>query len=189
MLTCRQVVNKTVISSDGRILGRLASAFVDEEWRIPAFSILVERGVAETFRIRSPLFGGPRRFFEPSEITALSDNVILKRRLEEMREYLMDKGTGIEANNALGWKVLGEGNYHLGDLQDLAIDKGHWRMTDLVVEVRKKAADEMGLPMSIFGSLQAKVPVRQVESFSGQVILALNLEGFKEHVIKERSRG
>ncbi len=188
MLTCRQVINKTIITSDGRILGKLSSAIVDDEWRIPYFSVLLERNLAPTFNIRKPLFGSPRAFLEPKEVAAMSDNVILKRRLEEMSGYLMEKGLGVEAATVLGRKVVGEGGYYFGDLQDMVMDQARWRIPELVVEVRKKAADDMGFPMTLFGTCQAKVPVKRVEALRESVHLTIERDEFSQYVVKERGR-
>ncbi len=188
MLTCRQVVNKPIITSDGRMLGKVASATLEEDWSIPLLSILLERNVAQTFKIRRPLLGSPKAFIEPREVSALSDNVILKRGLEEMRDYLIDVGGAMEANGVLGRKVLGEEEYYFGDLQDLIIDQARWRISQLLVEVRKKAADDMGFPMTLFGTCHAKVPVKRVKAVTNSVLISLDPQGFKEYVVKERSR-
>lgn len=188
MLTCRQISNKPVITSDGRILGKLASAIVDEDWVIPLFSIFIERGLAQKFHIRKPLFGGPKAFLEPKEVSALSDNVILKRKLLEMEEYLKEKGVGMEASRLLRRRVLGTDGYHFGELQDMVIDQAHWRISELFVEVRKKAADEMGFPMTLFGTCHAKVPVKRVETIKDSVLLSLGPDDFKEYIVKQKPR-
>jgi sporulation protein YlmC with PRC-barrel domain len=188
MLTCRQVINKPLITSDGRILGKVESVIVDDAWKIPLFSIYLERAVAEKFHIRRPLLGNPRSFLEPSEISALSDNVILKRRLVDMKEQLRERGQGVDASRLLGRKVSGEEGYYFGDLEDMTIDQARWRVLELVVEVKKKAADEMGFPMTLFGTCKAKVPVKRVEAVKDHIVLSIGPEDFKEYVVKERSR-
>lgn len=188
MLTARQVVNLPVITSDGRIVGKVASATVDDAWGVPYFALNLERNVADAAKIRKPLFGSPRGFLEPAEVDALSDNVILSRKLAEIPDVLRTKGAGMEVLRVLGRPVVGEEDYYFGDLQDVFLDAARWRVSELLVEVRKKAADEMGFPMTLFGTCQAKVPVKRVESLAARLSLGLDPEGFKEYVVKEKAR-
>ncbi len=188
MLSCKAIAAKTVITSDGRILGRVRSAMVDEHWKIPLFSIYLDRGQARQFHIRRPLFGNPRAYLETGEIAALSDNVVLKRRLAEFEDRLRPRGDGREATKMLGSKVLGEEGYYFGELTDLTLDQARWKIHDLLVEVRKKAADDMGFPLTLFGTCQARVPVKRVDTLSDQLQLAMGPDGFKEYIIKERHR-
>ncbi len=188
MLTARQVVNLPVITSDGRIVGKVASATVNEEWGVPHFALNLERNVADDAKIRKPLLGSPKGFLEPTEVDALSDNVILKRRLAEIPEVLQAKGAGTEVVRVLGRRVVGEEDYYFGDLQDVFLDPAHWRIPELLVEVRKKAADEMGFPMTLFGTCHAKVPVKRVESLADRLLLGLDPEGFKDYIVKEKAR-
>ncbi|MFQ5838283.1 MAG: hypothetical protein ACE5HJ_05815 [Thermoplasmata archaeon] len=188
MLTCRQVINKTVITSDGRILGKMESVIVDDSWKIPLLSISLERSVAERFRIRKPILGTPKAFLPPSEVSALSDNVILERRLADMAEHLQERGAGMKVSKLLGRKVMGEDGYYFGDLDDMNIDQAHWKVSELILEVRKKAADEMGFPMTLFGTCKAKVPVKRVKEVRDHIYLSLGPSEFKEYVVKERSR-
>lgn len=188
MLSARSLSTKTVITSDGRIVGRLGTAMVGRDWDIPLFLLLLDREVARRFHIRKPLLGAPKAFVSPEEVAALSDNVILSRPLDEMNGHLHAKGGGREAARMVGRKVLGEGGYYFGDLTDLTVDQGHWRVQELLVEVRKRAAEEMGFPLTLFGTCQAKVPVRRVEQAKDHVLAEMGPEGFKEYVIKEQAR-
>lgn len=188
MLTARQIVNLPVITSDGRIVGKVASATVGDEWGVPHFALNLERAVADQVKIRKPLLGSPKGFLEPTEVDALSDNVILARRLSEMGDVLRSKGLGMEATRLLGRRVTGEEDYYFGDLQDLFLDPARWRIADLLVEVRKKAADEMGFPMTLFGTCHAKVPVKRVDSLANHLELGLDPEGFKEYVVKQKAQ-
>ncbi len=95
---------------------------------------------------------------------------------------------GMEGPKLLGRKVLGDHSYYFGDLEDMVLDRAHWRVSDLIVEVRKKASDDMGFPLTIFGTSKAKVPVKQVEAIRDHILLSLDPEGFREYVVKERLR-
>ncbi len=188
MLSCKSVATRTIITSDGRILGRVRTAMVDGEWRIPLFSLFLERELSRMFHLRRPLLGNPRAYIETGEISALSDNVVLKRRLDELEGEVRTKGEGREATKLLGRRVVGEGGYYFGDLADMSLDQAHWRVSDLLVEVRKKAADDMGFPLTLFGTCNAKVPVKRVESVEKQLYLSMGPDGFKEYIIKEKPR-
>lgn len=188
MLSCKAIAAKTVITSDGRILGRVRTAMVDEDWKIPLFSMFLDRELARQFHIRRPLLGNPKAYFETEEISALSDNVVLKRRLTEFEDRLAAKGDGREATKLLGSKVLGEEGYHFGELSDMSLDQARWKIHDLLVEVRKKAADDMGFPLTLFGTCQARVPVKRVDTLRDQLHLAMGPDGFKEYIIKEKHR-
>lgn len=188
MLPVTDLLNKPVITRDGRILGRLTALRVDEEWKIPLLAVSLNRDVAEKVEVRKPLFGSPRVFLDPSEVAALGDNVILDRSLAEVPESFLPAGKGMEAQRLLGRKVHGEEDYYFGDLSNLAVDSGRWRISEVLVDVRKKAADEMGLPMTVFGTFQAKVPVQKVEGVADHLRLAMGPDEFKRYVVKERSR-
>lgn len=187
-MSCKAITSKTVITSDGRILGRMRTAMVDEDWAIPLFSIFLERELARKFRIRRPLLGNPRAYFKTGEVSAFSDNAILKRRLDELGDRLYPRGEGREATRMLGKKVLGEEGYNFGELADMSLDQAHWKIPELLVEVRKKAADDMGFPLTLFGTCHAKVPVKRVESFKDHINLSMGPDGFKQYIIKERHR-
>ncbi|MCJ2520049.1 MAG: hypothetical protein LN412_03765, partial [Candidatus Thermoplasmatota archaeon] len=59
---------------------------------------------------------------------------------------------------------------------------------ELFVEVRKKAADEMGFPMTLFGTCHAGVPVKRVETIKDSVLLSLGPDDFKEYIVKRKPR-
>ncbi|MDX1534792.1 MAG: hypothetical protein R3291_04160 [Thermoplasmata archaeon] len=188
MTTAKDILNKTVITRDARVLGKLGSPLVDLEWKVPRLSILLSRDVADRLEIRKPFFGSPRVFVEPSEVSSLTDNLVLTRKLEEMPDHIQKRGPGMEAQALLGRHVAGEEEYPFGETEDLAIDKAHWKVSELLVDVRRKAADEMGYPMTIFGSCKAKVPVRVVEEVKDSLQLSVGPDEFKNYIIKSRSR-
>ncbi|MEE9267964.1 MAG: hypothetical protein V3U70_00995 [Thermoplasmata archaeon] len=188
MTTVKDILNKTVITRDARVLGKLGSPLVDDAWKVPQLSILLNRDVADRLEIRKPFFGSPRIFVEPSEVSSLSDNLVLTRKLEEMPDHIQKRGVGTEAQSLLGRRVQGEEEYAFGDTEDLTIDRAHWRISELIVDVRRKAADDMGYPMTIFGSCKAKVPVRVVEEVKDTLRLAVGPDEFKNYIVRTRSR-
>ncbi len=188
MTTAKDILNKTVITRDARVLGKLGSPLVDDAWKIPRLSILLTRDIADRLGVRKPFFGSPRVFVEPSEVSSLSDNLVLTRRLDEMPDHLQKGGAGVEAQSFLGRRVEGEEAYPFGDTEDLVIDRAHWRVSDLLVDVRRKAADDMDYPMTIFGSCTAKVPVRVVEEVRDTLRLSVGPEEFKNYIVRTRSR-
>jgi sporulation protein YlmC with PRC-barrel domain len=186
--SAKDILNKTVITRDARILGKLGSPLVDDAWKVPRLSILLSRDVADRMEIRKPFFGSPRVYVEPSEVSSLTDNLVLTRRLDEMSDHFKERGAGMEAQVILGRKVQGEEEYAFGDTEDLDIDKAHWRVSDVLVDVRRKAADDMGYPMTIFGSCKAKVPVRIVEEVKDALQLSVGPDDFKNYIVRTRSR-
>ncbi|MFQ5553270.1 MAG: hypothetical protein ACE5EW_06090, partial [Thermoplasmata archaeon] len=146
MTSAKDILNKTVITRDARVLGKLGSPLVSEAWKVPRLSILLSRDVADRMEIRKPFFGSPQVYVEPSEVSSLTDNLVLTRKLDEMPDHFQERGPGMEAQVLLGRKVKGEEAYTFGDTEDLAIDKAHWRISDVLVDVRRKAADDMGYP-------------------------------------------
>ncbi|MFQ5919954.1 MAG: hypothetical protein ACE5I4_07945 [Thermoplasmata archaeon] len=188
MTTARDILNKTVITRDARVLGKLGTPLVDLHWKVPRLSILLSRDVADRLEIRKPFFGSPRVYVEPTEVSSLSDNLVLTRKLDEMPDHIQKRGAGIEAQSLLGRRVEGEEEYAFGDTEDLAIDKAHWRVSELLVDVRRKAADEMGYPMTIFGSCKAKVPVRIVEEVKDTLRVSVGPDEFKNYIVKSRSQ-
>ncbi|MFQ6013708.1 MAG: hypothetical protein ACE5LS_08770 [Thermoplasmata archaeon] len=188
MTSAKDLLNRTVITRDARVLGKLGSPLVDDAWKVPRLSILLGREVAARMEIRKPLLGSPRVFVEPSEVASLSDNLVLKRKLDEVPDHLRERGVGVEAQSLLGRRVLGEEDYAFGDAEDLAIDRARWRVSDVIVDIRRRAADDMGYPMTIFGSCKAKVPIRMVGEVRDTLRLSVGPEEFKNYIVRRRSR-
>lgn len=188
MLPATDLFNKPVITRDGRILGKVASLRIDAQWKVPLLTLSLNRDVAEQVEVRKPLFGSPKVFLDPERVSALGDNAILDRSLEEIPDVFATTGTGVEAQKVLGRKVLGEEDTLFGSVENLVVDSGKWRITDVVVDVHRKAADAMGFPLTIFGTCHAKVPVKRVGEVSDRLRVAVGPDRFKEYVVKERSR-
>lgn len=187
MLSVTDLISRPVITRDGRILGRVHSLRVSPKWDVPLVTVALNRDVADELDVRKPLFGTPKVFLDPEGVAALGDNLILERPLEEIPDTFVAAGMGEEAQKVLGRKVYGEDAYYFGEVTNLLLDSGKWRIHDLLVDVHRKAADAMGFPMTLFGTCTAKVPIQAVET-ADPIQVPVGPDEFKKYVVKERAQ-
>jgi sporulation protein YlmC with PRC-barrel domain len=69
----------------------------------------------------------------------------------------------------------------LGDVDDLLVDAGAWRIEALRVKVRRDAAGTLGVPTSVMHATTIDVPTEHIQSVGQTIVLARAATDFISH--------
>ena len=86
-----------------------------------------------------------------------------------------------------GKEVLGKLAHLVGKVSGLEIDTTNWKVTHLVLDVEKKAVEDLGLKKPLIGSAKATVPTEMIHAISDRIILKNESIDELKSVIKQKS--
>lgn len=92
---------KTVITKDGRTLGQVRDVEIDlANLRVTAFVVKLERTVLDTLHLKKPFMGSQEIHVPASDVSAISDSVVLEKKLEAYAHASAPAGPEDAAENA-----------------------------------------------------------------------------------------
>ena len=84
----------------------------------------------------------------------------------------------MKLSDLLGKEVVTSDGFKLGEVDDVLVDEGEWRVTDLVVSLTRQSARAVGL-RKILGSVKVALPVGMTSGIGDVVTLSRSLEEVK----------
>lgn len=75
-----------------------------------------------------------------------------------------------------GRTVIDNQGATLGDVDDISIDPQNWRVTGLVVNLRREVADDLNLRKGWTGGARVQFGAERVQSIGDNVLLNLNTD-------------
>jgi sporulation protein YlmC with PRC-barrel domain len=76
---------KTIVSQDGRRIGRVESVFVDvDNWEVSAVEVKLRRDKLQALELRRPLFGTQTIRIPTDQIAGVGDTIVLRTKLTEL---------------------------------------------------------------------------------------------------------
>jgi sporulation protein YlmC with PRC-barrel domain len=86
----------------------------------------------------------------------------------------MRSDTHLGLGELKGRHVIDSRGKDIGEVRDVAIDADGWRVTDLVVNVRKDVAEDLGLDAPLLGGAALRIGTERVQSIGDTVLLNLS---------------
>lgn len=77
----------------------------------------------------------------------------------------------VSAGQLKGRTVIDSRGTAIGEVEDVAIDPSGWRVSGIMVNVRKEVADSLRLDRRMFGGTHLQVATERIESVGDAVLL------------------
>ena len=82
-------------------------------------------------------------------------------------------------------EVVTEGGNILGSVKDWEFDPDTWKLTGVVVKVRRDMLEELGLKKPLIGTQEIVVATAHISGIANRVVLNKKLDQFAKHVTAE----
>ena len=98
------------------------------------------------------------------------------------REAMRSQTPPLSVDQLKGRHVIDSRGKDLGEVRDVDIDPLAWRVTDLVVGVRREVAEDLDLDRSFLGAAALRVGIERVQSIGDTVLLNLSEEEMRREM-------
>lgn len=88
----------------------------------------------------------------------------------------MNDGQRISVDDLKGRSVIDDRGVTIGEVKDVAFDPLGWRVTGLLVDVRKEVADDLHLDRSLLGGTTLEFGTERIRSVGDNVLLNLDTD-------------
>lgn len=186
MKTFKEIEGKEVISSDGRMLGKVADLVYDEELIIEGVVLKMNREILEDIGEDKPLLTSPKLLIELQHVKALSDKVILNEPFDELHIYFKDI-TGYDlVTGLIGMDISGSDGADIGKVTDLLVDTENWMKPHILVKLNKDLLESLSINRSLLSKTRLGISMTHVVGIADVVMLDTSLDEM-DRIIQDES--
>jgi len=184
MKALKELEGKEVLSSDGRLIGKVEDFTWDLDRELVKMVVKMNKDVLEDIGEEKPMLSSVRMGIELEQIKAFTDNVILYKPIDSLHVLFDDISDEDVISSIRGMEISGSNGRDLGKVTDILIDVDGWKSLSVLVKLNKEILETLDVKSSLLSKTRLAISMVHVVSISDRVMLDTSADELGEIIEK-----
>ncbi len=177
-MVCLSDIRKMeVLSSDGRVIGKVDDVTIDDEWSVKGLTLKLDKDVARSMGKQPPALSALKLEVGLDIIKSLGDKVVLNLPLAELGAHVKAQEGVRRVSSFVGMGVVSTEGKILGTVSDISIEMQSWKMPSIQISVPREVLDELKAKKPVLGKGTLSLSMVHVKSIKDYVMLDTDYQG------------
>ncbi len=172
----KEIEGKEVLSSDGRVMGKLTDLIYSQEYRPVSLIVKMNKDILEELGEDKPIFSSVRLKIDIDHVKAFSDNIVLNKALDDLHIYFHVVEEESIASELVGNSLSGSEGRDVGKVLDILVDTGSWGPLSMLVKINKEMVEELNQKRSFLSKTKMGISMKHVTDVGDIIMLDTTAE-------------